>query len=244
MKKIIISASLVCLSILFYGNANAQKAKSFVGIQAGASFPMGNFHKSTYDNLKSGYAGTGTIYAVDGAYFFSKHIGVGGLANYSRYGNKGLNQIANGYIDSYEYSKVKTDASHYKTASLLGGLYFNFPIGKLAITARTLAGIAHSKTPSIKLSTWGDDDTYDGDIEQQSASASSFALDGGLGLTYPIYKRFSVCLNADYFYSKPSFDIQNKGVNNPQADARVLTHYHQALAGVNLTAGITYALGK
>ncbi|QES88381.1 outer membrane beta-barrel protein [Rhizosphaericola mali] len=241
MKKILLAIAIIGSSI---GISHAQSQNpSFIGISGGLSLPTGNWNKSNYEDYKSGYAHTGSVWGIDGAYFFSKHIGVGGLINYGTYKNKNLSTISDGYIESYEYSKVAASATRYKATNFLAGLYYNFPIGKLSITARTLAGITHAKTPEITLSTWGDDDTYDGDITQHSASKTTFGLDGGIGLSYPVYKKFSVALRGDYFYSKPNFDpINYSGVNNPQEDARVISKYHEPLAGVNITFGITYSL--
>lgn len=243
MQKIFLAAGIL-LASFFAENAQAQtKNPSFIGISGGLSLPSGNWHQSVYEDEKSGYAGNGSVWGIEGAYFFSKYIGVGALVNYGTYKNKGLSEISNGYIESYEYSKVATEATRYKTVNFLAGLYYNVPVGKLSITARTLAGITRAKTPEITLSTWGDDDTYDGDITQQSASKTAFGLDGGIGLSYPVYKKFSVALRGDYFYSKPNFDpITYTGVNNPQDDARVISKYNEPLSGVNITLGITYAL--
>jgi hypothetical protein len=241
MKKILLAFAFIGTTI---GMANAQsKNPSFIGISGGVSLPVGNWNKSVYDDYKSGYAHTGAVWGIDGAYFFSKHIGVGALVNYGTYKNKNLSTISDGYIESYEYSKVAASATRYKVANFLAGLYYSYSFGKLEITGRTLAGITHAKTPEITLSTWGDDDTYDGDITQHAASKTAFGLDGGIGLSYPIYKKFSVALRGDYFYSKPNFDpINYSGVNNPQEDARVLKKYNEALSGINITAGLTYRL--
>ena len=85
-----------------------------------------------------------------------------------------------------------------------------------------------------------DSDIDDGTFEQHTASKTAFALDGGIGLNYKISQKWSVNLNGDYFYSKPKFTINNSQRNN--AAGRYISSYNEALSGINVTAGIAYAL--
>src|ERR1700731_2264639 len=63
-----------------------EKGPSFIGLTGGASIPFGNWAKSkliisptSFANDPAGFAAPGGLGGVEGAWFFSKHIGIGGL---------------------------------------------------------------------------------------------------------------------------------------------------------------------
>ena len=247
MRTLKIFLFITVMGSCFY--ADAQKGPSFVGISGGISLPTGNWGKSDFISSTTGYvsdpagfAAKGPIGELDGAYFFSKHIAVGFLFSYATYKTKDLNTLSAGYQDSFDVDQVTTTSDSYKSWSLMPGLYFDFPLApKLSVTARAMAGIAHTSTPLIMVDV-EDGGIDDGTFEQKSASKTAFGLDGGIGLSYKVIKCLAINLRGDYFYSKPDFTIEN--TQRANAAGRYITEYNQPLAGLNVSLGVAFLFCK
>jgi opacity protein-like surface antigen len=246
--KIAIVVFVLVLSVSISLNAVAQKGSSFIGITGGLSIPTGNWAKSNFVSSvsgfvsdPSGYAKKGAISGVEGAYFFSKHFGIGALANYATY-KTNIKPLSDGYQDSFDVDQVTTTASGYKIWNFMPGLYFDLPVcKKLAVTARALAGISHATTPSIAVDV-EDGGNDDGTFEQKEASKTAFAFDLGAGLSYRIVKCVAINLKADYFNTKPDFTIEN--TQRVNSAGRRIDSYNQPLAAINVSLGVAYVFGK
>lgn len=228
----------------------AQKGSGFIEIDGGVSLPLGNWGKtSSAGSLQSlngtipddhGYAKIGGFGSVDGAWFFSRHFGVGGMFKYGSHSLKGVDSLSQGYEESFDVDTTRTSTTSYKLWSIMPGLYYNLSLAKkLSFTARALVGITHATTPQITVGI-EDGDVNDPPIVQYSASKVAFATDLGLGLRYGISKCLAVNLRADYFYTKPDFSIKNAPRNN-NAGREVYT-YDQPLESVNFSLGLAYTI--
>lgn len=229
-----------------------QKPANFIGVEGGISLPLGNFGKAstataltsiegTVDD-PSGYAKAGGFFAVDGAWFFSRYFGVGGMFKYGTYNLKHVDSLSQGYEESFDVDQTSTTVTNYKMWSVMPGIYFDLPLAKkFSLTARALAGISHTTTPNITVAI-EDGGVEDPPVVQSSASKTAFAFDGGVGLRYSILRCLAVNLRADYFYTKPDFTIANSGRNNNAG--REVTQYDQALSSVNFTLGIAYQFSR
>lgn len=247
LSKII--ALIVVVSIALHSFPSyAQKGPSFIGVAGGLSIPTGNWAKANFVSSvsgfvsdPSGYAKNGGIGGVEGAYFFSRHFGIGGLVNYAAY-KTNIKPLSDGYQDSFDVDQVTTTAGSYKLWNVMPGLYFDLPImKKLAFTARALAGISHATTPSVAVDV-EDGGNDDGTFEQKEASKTAFAFDLGAGLSYRVVKCIAINLRADYFETKPDFTIDNtQRLNNA---GRLINSYDQPLSAINISLGVAYVLGK
>jgi opacity protein-like surface antigen len=248
MRKIKIILTLIILAF-FCSSIFAQKGTGFIGISGGVSIPSGNWARANYvvntqayQNDPSGFASVGGIVALDGAYFFSKHIGIGAMINYATYKTRDLDTLSGGYRESFDVDQVTTTANSYKIWNFLPGLYFKFPAGKkLSVTAKALAGITHATTPQYSVDV-EDGGVDDGTFYQKSATKTSFAFAAGAGLSYPVTKCFAINLLGDYFYSRPDFTIENSAREN--AAGRLVTNYNQPLSGINISLGVAFLFGK
>jgi opacity protein-like surface antigen len=230
----------------------AQKGSSFIELDGGASLPMGNWSKvSTASSLmsingtindKSGYASVGGFGAIDGAWFFSKHFGIGGMFKYGAYGVKGIDSLSQGYEESFDVDTTRTKATSYKMWSIMPGLYFDLPLAKKwGFTARALVGVTDATTPRITVG------IEDGGIEdpalvQYASSKATVAFDLGAGLRYNLNRCLALDLRADYFYTKPDITIENGPRNNNAG--REVYEYNQSLASLNFSLGIAYRFWK
>ena len=251
MKSIKIFLFIVAFSPVIICQGQ-EKGNSFIGLNGGVSFPAGNWGKaSTATSLTSlegtvgdpsGYANTGGLFAIDGAWFFSKHFAIGGMFKYGSYNLHGMDSLSYGYEKSFDVDTTRLTHSDYKLWSIMPGLYYNLMVAKkLSLTARALAGISHATTPQITV-TIEDGGVFDPPVVQYSSSQTSFAFDLGAGLRYMINKCLAIDLNGDYYYTKPDFTINNSSrVNNA---GREITEYNQPLASINVSLGIAYVIGK
>jgi hypothetical protein len=231
-------------------SAYAQEGTTILEFDGGISMPLGNFGAtSSAHSLMStngtigdnhGYANTGGFFSVDGAWFFSRYFGVGGMFKYGTNSLKGVDSLSQGYEESFDVDTTRTYTTSYKIWSVMPGLYFNLPLAKkFAFDARALVGIAGASTPQIYVNI-EDGGVTDPPAIQYSASKVAFAADLGLGLRYSIYHGLSINIKADYFYTKPDFAIHNtKRLNNA---GREIFSYNQALESVNFSAGLAYTL--
>jgi opacity protein-like surface antigen len=240
--KIFLSIAALCIAVSSFAQ---QKGPSFIGINGGISLPLGNWGKSATIvsingtvNDPNGYANKGGIGMLDGAWFFSKHFGVGGLLSYGTYNLKNVNALSQGYQESFDVDTTRTTPTNYKVLNLLPGLYFNYPVlKKLSVTARALVGITYATTPQISVSI-EDGGVFDPPIVQESDSKTAFAFDVGAGLSYAIKKCLAVNLKADYFYTEPDFTIDNTKRNNNAG--REITTYNQPLSAINISLGVAF----
>ncbi len=241
----------IIIALCISASSFAQKGSSFIEVDGGVSLPLGNWGKTTGAsqlmsingtvNDKNGYAKTGGFFSVDGAWFFSKHFGIGGMFKYGTHSLKGVDSLSQGYEESFDVDTTRTSTTSYKMWSIMPGLYFNLPlVKKLSLTARALAGITHATTPAITVGI-EDGDVNDLPIQQYSASKIAFATDLGIGLKYSIIKCVAVSLRADYFYTKPDFTIDNAPrLNNA---GREVSSYDQPLESINFSLGLAYTFG-
>lgn len=248
MKLKIMTAALVIV-VSTIAMAFAQKPAPFIGITGGISFPLGNWGKADYivsttsfANDLAGYAGTGQWIGIEGAYFFSKYVGVGALFNYGSNKTKDIDSLSGGYRESFDVDQVTTTAGSWKVLDFMPGLYFNFPVyQKLAVTARALAGITSASTPLITVDV-EDGGIDDGTFTQESSSKTAFGFDIGAGLSYPVIKSLLIQLNGDFSYSKPDFTITNTQRMNTAG--RLITEYNQPLEAMNISLGVAYQFGN
>src|SRR5580704_14317427 len=88
---------------------NSAQSNGFIGLIGGYSVATGNWTHTSYitddvgkwfsnnpDNLSAGFAGNGYTIGVEGAWYFSKYVGVGGVISYSHYGFSGLDSLSAG----------------------------------------------------------------------------------------------------------------------------------------------------
>lgn len=221
--------------------------KSFIEFSGGASIPMGYFAAKDASgpisgsySTPSGFAMTGNHFALDGAFFFSPHIGLGASLSTSSF-SINTKTIAAGYLENYDCDSASVKARSYNIINLLVGPYFSFPFGKITIDLRVLGGISRTQTPDIIGTVINQ---YTGPTEgststfvQTSGVANAFAFQAGLGIRYNICGHFILSARGDYFYSKPDLSFDNINRSNT---GRILTSYNQPIFGLNTAFGIGY----
>jgi opacity protein-like surface antigen len=249
MKKI----TMLVLLLAVFTSVKAQTADapgqsgngSFIGLLGGISMPMGNFKKVNYYDTTSGYAGNGSTFGLEGAWFFSKYVGFGGMMSVSTFNvsTQGLDSLSRGYQLDFFSDRTSTSInSAYKIWTIMPGIYLRYPLSdKLSINGKVLAGLSIATTPSIVCDVW-DGGVDDGDFRQLPCTVTSLGVVGGLGVSYNLCKNFAINLQGNYFYSKPDFFLEN---SNRQVKAgRLINEYNQPLTFMNFSLGVAYTFGK
>jgi hypothetical protein len=265
MKKL--SIFIVMLALLTSAkaqDAGAQPAspekpalnKGFIGLFGGYSISMGNWTHTSYitgdagkwlsdnpDNLSAGFAGNGSTYGAEGAWYFCKYLGVGGLVSFSYFNFKGLDSLSAGYQKSFFVDQETAyDTGGYKIWNFFAGLYFRYPFSdKFAITAKLLGGFTSATTPTIAIDLW-DGGVEDGIFIQEPSTANAIGYMAGIGISYKLTKWLGLNLQGLYTSSKPHFLIDN--VNRKTITGRLIPEYQQPLTSINICLGVTYLLGS
>ena len=229
-----------------------QKPLPFIEVDGGVSLPLGNWGATaTASSLMSikgtvndvhGWANIGGFGSINGAWYFSKNFGIGGIFRYGVYDLKKVDSLSQGYEESFDVDTTRTTPTHYTLWSIMPGIYFSLGLSKkIDFTARALLGITHATTPQITC-TIEDGGVFDAPIVQYASTKIAVSADIGAGLDYRITRCIAIGLKADYFYSKPDFTINNAPrLNNA---GREVYNYDQPLESVNFSLGIAYRFGN
>jgi hypothetical protein len=224
MKKLFTLILFVFLAIVM----TAQEKPSFVGLQAGASFPVGKFHSKVLPD--GGFAQTGFAASLEGAWFFKSWIGIGASAGLD------LHPVD---ISSLRSEKLSDDpymvdlsirSDPYRSFSLYTGLFFEFPlVKKLSVTAKALGGAIYAETP---YQLYKPDYYMLGEKWFEVTAAGDYAasfLAGG-GLKYDLNSCLALVLNAEFTYNSMEFQYY-------RPDGSIRTD-KKVFAFVNTVAGI------
>lgn len=218
--------------------------KSYVGLNAGASFALGDFGKTDYYNNRAGFAKTGFHAALDGAYFFGG--GVVGVAGQVAFTDNGrlkaddLAKIGAGFTDGFGVaeSTLRSD-NRYRRLTAMVGPTFLLPLGsdKLKLEVRGLVGLVHSiSTPTYTVQLEDNDQTL---LKQTSSTSTVFGYQAGLGLHYALTDHLGVVLRADYLGTGDlSIDNANRTNNAGRLQTKV------APTALNTSLGLAFAFGK
>ena len=226
---------------------DVMRAKSFIELSGGIAIPMGNFASAPTTgsiqnayNSTAGYAQSGAHFALNGAWYITPNIGIGGSFSTSSY-RVNVNALANEVISSFDCDSATAEARNYNTISFLVGPYFALPLNNLTIEARVLGGITNTTTPDMimqAINLPGADPISISKFVQTSGTANAFGFDAGLGLRYKLLKNLSISIRGDYFYSKPNLSFDNIG--HTDNVGRQVFSYNQPISGISATVGIGY----
>lgn len=211
---------------------------SYIGISGGYALPSGNFAKSDYLDLKAGFAQSGPLLSLDGAYFFKNHIGVGAVVSLANFGIKDKETLAAGYVEAFAVDEVTMTVGSYKMLNVLPAVYYTLPLNKLNVDFRVMAGYTSLTMPEIKVQL---EDAADTPLIQKKSTGSGLGLGVGAGLRYQLVSHLGLALRLDYLYTKPSIDVTYENLNNPTDSFRLLTKYDESIGILNASLGLIYA---
>jgi hypothetical protein len=227
MKKIV----TLLPAILLVLTAFTQTKPSFVAINIGASFPIGDYAKTAEGN--DGFATTGANFAVEGAWFFYEYIGVGGYIGGSAHPIN-EDELVNYYKKGLNATSVTVETNPYAVANYMLGIYFSYPATeKISINAKVLGGILLGQLPEITVKATAF--LQSASVKSEQAMASQFAPLAGVGVRFHLSKRIGLAINGEYTGAKPEFEVKINGVTQK---------VEQQFSMINASLGLNIMLGK
>jgi hypothetical protein len=221
MKKLIIISAVILATFSTF-TAKAQ-VSSYWDITGGVSIPTGQFANSNYgelyhENNKAGFAKTGYVIGLDGAWYIHKtNWAIAATVSYQDQGQlsaKDAQSLATGYQDAFDVDEgAATSHGRYQNLNVLVGPQYSFVFSKLIIDLRANVGIVKSfSTPEIDVVVTDADIPHP--FAQLSSKATGFAYGGFADLRYKLTKKLGLILKEGYVAS-PGIDITNTSrVNN------------------------------
>jgi hypothetical protein len=218
MRKIIIFKLMLLINI----NLIAQKkdSKYFIGVSYGKSFPLGDFKDNKIDldafGNNSGFAKTGKKIDIFGGYYLNKEYGITGLIRHQTYSTDATSfeQELNRINTTINYS---ADSKDWAFTSLLGGLFYNYPITKrISIQPKGMIGLMFGSSPEINVKATNSSNTRVVNIE--SGNSAGMAFEFGIGLKSQLSKRFALMPTFDFsggllsFSNRKSFYTNSSGI--------------------------------
>ncbi|MDQ1086607.1 outer membrane beta-barrel protein [Siphonobacter sp. SORGH_AS_1065] len=206
--------------------------RSFVEVFGGWSGISGNFSQSNYANPRSGFARSGSVGGIQGAWFWGKHFGLGLSISQADYGVR-TQPLAEGYREDFDVDQAIVTSKHYRLHSFLAGPYYSFAFNKFTLDLRGLAGFSTATLPLLRVAL--EDESV---FTQNKSTATSFAYQLGAGVRWAFLPHFGLSLRADYASTKPDFSVSYTNINN--TSGRMISSYHEKISGVNGTLGLSY----
>lgn len=212
-------------------HAFSQDKNSFISLQGGASFPVGNYASTNLDY--GSFTTTGINLGIEGAWFFLPYLGVGGQAaiNYHPVdvSTLGWEKVqADPFLDD-----VTIRSESYQVATGTIGLYGKWKFwNNLSATGKLLGGVMWGKSPYqlYKPTYFLVEPKW---YEITSATDLSAAFVGGLGLRYDISGCIGLKVDADYTYAQMVYGFRT--ATGTRYDYRDITY-------INLTLGLVVIL--
>ncbi|HEU4718710.1 MAG TPA: hypothetical protein VFU15_12790, partial [Bacteroidia bacterium] len=145
-----------------------------------------------------------------------------------------------GYKEDFDVDSTTVSVTgKYQFWNFFVGPYYSFPMNKLTIDLRFVAGLVHASTPEFKVDL---EDQMNATFYQRSSTSNAFGFQAGAGLRYQLAGGLCAKLNADYYYAHPDFMITND--NRVNSAGRLLTEYKEPVSMINLNIGLAYQFGK
>ena len=214
MKKFLV----IALALLFCGVVTAQEnkahkeLKSYLVLNAGPSFPVGDFASTNEDNDNAGFAKTGFNLDVAYGYKFTSAVGLEISGVYTNHGlSKKATDLTGDLLD------------HFQMVAFMPGIYVGGKIEKNTdIGCRLRGGYATVNSPRF---------VYEGSVEITEDWADAFVWGGGVSMKMDVSRNIFISINLDYLQGRPEFKVTN---NLNQETIKAVQH----IAHLDLNAGL------
>jgi len=242
MKGNIISAMLtIALSVLCLHSIaqDSTTHKLRLGLTGGYTIVSGNFAKTGYSDLTSGFAANGVNVGLNGNYRIKGNVGIKAVAAYTAFGHKGLQNLGAGFKEDFAVDSVTVyrKGANY-SISLLVGPYYDINLdNNWLLSLYATAGLVNTHLAGYQVDL---EDNDASSFSQKETSKSTIGINCGTEVHYKLSDHFSVGLSAAYYYSKPNFAIEN--VNRKNNAGRLITSYNQPVTGINTNLMLSYNL--
>ena len=244
MKKTLTILSVVLVTLISF-NAKAQddkpQIKSYISLLGGMSYPGGDYVKADYNNNKAGYAKNGATFALDGAYYFFKNLGIGATVSFQDQGeltSADAQNLSNGYSTSFEKDITNVTATgRYHSGFAMAGPQYSFIFNKFIVDLRASAGIVKSFSTPIISVIFDNSSTTSLQPTQLSSTARAFAYGGSAGLRFNFADAWDVGVKFNYVNSD---GVAINNIGDPGTTGRYVTK--EPISVIQATIGITVHL--
>ena len=211
MKKLF---TILFFLLLFGSGTVAAQDENFLGLSLGAAFPQGTYAEKDYSNRQSGYANTGFLFTFDGALFPDDYLGIGATVTYGsnnpdkeKYKEDLRNDILGRYPVFEEIADdIVLDYGTWRYLNFHAGPCFTFPIGKLNIDLRALAGLSLVWLPEQSVYIELEDGTsFSRNVENKATPTIGFTAGGGL--RYALSSGYVLRFITEYTNAKPTMEV-------------------------------------
>jgi len=232
MRRILTILFLICLVI-----SSAYSQRNYLGLSFGGSLPSEEFAKKSLDE-DGGYAEKGFVLEFSGAYIFDYYVGITGTFTFSsnppdrfQYGED-LKEAIPGPLPPD--TEVDIHMGNWMYSNIMAGPIVTIPLWKLNFDFRAVAGLSFMLSPPQELYITSGEDEY---FERRSGKTVNFAYMLGTGIRFNVNQSYAIRLSADYFRSKPSFNVDENGIVGSITGKKT---YDMNIGTVNINLGIAY----
>lgn len=249
MKRIILLLNIVLLLLI---NDSYSQDESFLGLTFGTAIPQGKYAEQDFYDKSTGYANTGFMFSFDGAWFPDDYLGIGGTVTFASNNpdknafKEDLRQFLNDSVpDIAEVldENFVVDYGVWKYLNIFIGPSFTYPIGRLNIDARILAGVSFGWQPSQEIdATDVNESTFSRKVSGKAVPALGYCAGGGV--RYAFKSGYVLRVTAEWVNSKPKFEYTSN--ISYEEDGQDITieiekeSYEMPFKNVHLGIGIAY----
>lgn len=222
----------ILILLLFLGiQSFSQDKNSFISLQGGGSFPVGNYASTNLDD--GSFTTTGINVGIEGAWFFLPYLGVGGQLGIN-YHPVDVSSLGWEKVQANPFLQDLTIRSEsYQIATGTIGLFgkWNF-WNHLSLTGKVLGGMMWGKSPYqlYKPTYYQVEPKW---YEITSATDYSATLVAGAGLRYDISGCIGLKIDADYTMGQMVYGFRT--ATSTRYDYRDITY-------INLSLGLVVIL--
>ena len=240
-------------SASFAQTEEENRTKNFIGVMGGASFVYGNLSNTNYwksdgaggvivDKAAGYSAKVGSNFGIEGAYYFSKYVGIGGAFSMTTVNVGNLQSMSSGYQYDFDVdTAIASSTTRYHFYNFFVGPYFSLPAKKFTFDLRILAGLTEAYNPEFDVNVIDGGKPHP--FAQNVSHGAGFGMQTGLAVRYALAKHFGIKLSADYYYADPNINITYSN-RVQQNTGRYLTNYHESVGMLNVNLGLFYQFGK
>lgn len=230
MKYFFVILSVIVLSFQIAHSQEYIYQRGLVTLSMGVAIPAYEFGSGSGINLSS-YSKVGTNIRAEAAYFYSWHIGVGVMFNYS------VNPIDNrrleeGYLKSSNaFKTASAEAGSFRDLAGLAGIVFDIPPNEyFSFTFKLMGGLRNVYKPTALISTTTVFSSVD--YYESSDNETVFALLTSAGARVIVNEHFNVHIDATYIGSSIDF-VYDRNRNNLNQKVHI--------GVLSMTCGVSYS---
>jgi hypothetical protein len=237
MRKLLLLLIFCISSCAVYSQDTIPRARGYIGIAFGAGFPVGPFVKKDFTLTQAGFANTGSNLQLNFSYYLFKQISILARANINT-NPYDVYEMAKSYNtkDTFDGAHYSVTSNNWYCAGGFLGLSYTFPIHKLSIEFRALAGYQYAESPSVKVTLSNGNDSAT--VRLTKGTGSGFMWTAGAALGYQINTRFSTALGIEYYSYKGKYSNSQVLVDDKPLSNR--DDFFMDISLINATAAIRY----